>query len=196
MIKYLLKSWKEYLLENKSKGGLLPLDVVDFLITKYAKNPSGPVTLKRGYFDFNEFGKGFEETAASYLIPAKMLLVNVSDSDVAQGNARVMVLAIIHEIQHYNQHMRWDVDDSYREKFSKGNKMPHGRDIFEIDWITMTKFWNNMYSYEARPQEKDAIAFAEKHFDEALKMILDREKELKNKKKGATVKDKKNVRKV
>lgn len=197
MIKYLLKSWKEFLNEGKpkSKGGLLPLDVIDFLIQKYAKNPGGPVALKRGYFDFNEFGsqyaKDFENTAASYLIPAQMLLINVN---VVSGNAAQMIDAVLHEIQHYNQHMRWTEDESYRERFSKGFKLPPGKDISEIDWISMTKWWNHIYPYDKRPQEMDAFRFAEQNYKAAVELILSREKELKSKQKGATVK--KNVRKV
>ncbi len=187
-MKYLLKNWKAFLFENKNAGGLLPLDVIDFIIKRYAKNPQGPVNLKRGYFDFNEFGKGFEDTAASYLIPSQMLIVNVNDSDIAQGNIKIMINAILHEIQHYNQHMRWDSgDEGYKIKFSKGFKIPKNVSLEELDWLTITKFWNKIYSYEKRPQEIDAMNFANNNFKQAFQDILEREKQLKNNKKKDTI---------
>lgn len=178
-MKFLLENWKNFLIEKKdiSGGRKLPLDVLDLLIKHYAKNPGGFITLKRGYFDFNDFrDKDLENDVAVYIAAAQMILININK---AQDKFGSIVRVMLHEIQHYNQHMRWNVDDQYREKLSQGYKLPPGKDIFELDWIPTINFWEKIYPHEQRPHEVDAIKFAEEHVQEAAKMIKDREKELK-----------------
>jgi len=195
--KILISNWKEYLFEDKKKQGRLPLDVIDVLIKKFARNPAGPTTLKRGYFDFQTLGKQWNkensDTAASYIAPSQMLLIN---SDIAEGDAGILIKSTIHEIQHYNQHMRWNEDDKFRFDWTKGKKLPPGvspEDLYDLDFYKLISFWMKAYGYDNAPHEIDARNFADKHYEEAKQIVIDianKEKALKKTKNKDKIKAK------
>lgn len=181
-MKHLLENWKNHLFELKPKSqGLLPLDVVDFLIKHYAKNPNGQITLKRGYVDKDIFNdKELANTPTYYIAPKHFLIIN---KDMAQGEFAGVVENILHEIYHYNQNMKWNEDDKFRMEWTKGKKLPPGYtpdDLYDLDFTKLISFWIKAYGYDNAPHEVEAKKFGEKHVREAIKMILDREKELKN----------------
>ena len=155
--------------------GKLPLSVIDFLIKKYAKNPSGPIKLKRVYTSFSEFVSTEESSniIAAYMVPGKLLLIN---TDTTDGKFSLMVESVVHEVAHYNQHMMWDGDDKYRHTFAGKYKLPKGYDqydLYDLEFETLLEYWIKVYGYEKAPHEIDARSFAQKHLKEAVKTIID-----------------------
>lgn len=161
------------------KKKLLPIDTIDFLIKLYARNPQGLIVLKRGYFDYDEFGakykKDFENTYASYIIPAQLIILNTKTAE--EGIVR-LINTIIHEIQHFNQHMLWKSDDDYRQNLIKKNKLPP--EFAEFDFYKLTTSLLKKFGYEKSPLEKEARDFAKAHTQEALDKIIEREKGIKS----------------
>jgi hypothetical protein len=155
--------------------GKLPLSVIDFLIKQYARNPSGPVKLKRGYIPFSDF-VSIEESnnvIAAYMVPAKMLIINTETTD---GKFSLMVESVVHEIAHYNQHMSWEHDDKFRYEFAGKYRLPKGYtkyDLYELDFETLLDHWLKVYGYEKAPHEVDAKNFAHKNLKAAVKSIID-----------------------
>ena len=47
----LFQKWRKINEDQDNKQGLLPLDILDFLVKTYAKN----IKVKIGYFNFNDF---------------------------------------------------------------------------------------------------------------------------------------------
>lgn len=186
-----LQTWRNYLVEARgTKKGVLPLDVIDYLIKEYARNPGGPVDLKRGYFEFSNFGpeyaEEFKDTAASYLAPGKLMLINV---EVVGGNGIAMINAVIHEIFHYNQHMKWDTADANGRRIWVGaHKLPSGysrKNLEDLDFFTLISFWREYYGYEKAPHEIEAYKWADAHTRDAVNKVVDREHTLKKQSKRA-----------
>ena len=161
------------------KKKLLPIDTIDFLIKLYARNQQGAIVLKRGYFDYNEFGakykKDFENTYASYIIPAQLIILNTKTTE---GNVVKLINTIIHEIQHFNQHMLWKSDENYRQEFVKKNKLPP--EFASFDFYKLTTTLLKKFGYEKSPIEKEAREFAKSHTQEALDKVIERENGIKS----------------
>ena len=174
MMKHYLHTWKDFLYEDKSKIGFLPLDMVDFLIEKYFIKPG---LLKRGYTDFSNEGFGAE--AYAKYIPERHFIIINSEKDL---EIYKWIKVILHEIQHANQHVSWIKSLAYREQFTKGTKLPPNIELNNLSFANLQIFWNKVYEYEEDPSEIDAIEFSNKHHKDAVDMVLAREKELNSRK--------------
>ena len=110
---------------------------------------------------------------AIYLNDRHTLVVN----DDSKGDLRKKVKDILHEIQHYNQQVRWESGDAgYRDRFTKGKQLPPDIEddpllLYDTSWQDMTTFWERRYGYAHAPHEVDARRFAEKKVDEALGFV-------------------------
>lgn len=176
------------LVESQSEQGPLPWEIIEFLVTMYAMKGTPKLGHVSGTLSQLASSKRFAMTGgiyvdwnninAAYNFGNHTLVVNSS----ARGNRRRKVLDILHEIQHYNQQIRWNSKNmSYRDKFVKGKKLPPGIDpttdegdplgLYEISWEDMTRFWLRRYGYERAPHEVDARRFADAKIDEAMAYI-------------------------
>jgi hypothetical protein len=159
--------------------GPIPEEIIDFLIRMYADDEGlrwavadlASVARSRRMRMTGGFHVEWSSVAALYVTTRETLVIN----SVVRTDMRSVVIDILHEIQHYNQHMRW-ANMSHRDRFVRGKKLPASvKDdpimLYEMDWQDMMDFWERTYGYKNSPHEKDARAFAEKTVDEAMGFI-------------------------
>lgn len=113
-----------------------------------------------------------DKVSAVYDQKKRRLIVN---TDVKKS-LRDRVIDVLHEIQHYNQHMLWESSNEFRDRFVAGKKLPPDIEsdpimLYEISWNSICKFWERRYQYWKSPHEKDARKFADETVDEAMKFI-------------------------
>lgn len=176
------------LLEAETRASQLPWEVIEFLVSMYAddatpklKHASASMkklaTAKRHAMP-GGYHVEWDTINAGYSQHTHTLILNNDGS----GDVRKKVLDVLHEIQHYNQHVRWDSGKlSYRDSFVKGKKLPPAIDpdtddgdpagLYDISWLDITKFWLRRYGYKKAPHEVDARKFADENVDEALEYI-------------------------
>lgn len=160
-----------------SEPSLTPA-VVKFLVDAYARKADPKLQ-----WSVLQFGPGRQRITGGYHIerskfagvykPSDHLLLINMDSP---GDLRKKVTDVLHEIQHYNQHTKWDSDAGFRQRFTKGKQLPPDVEddpylLDSISWIRISSFWDRRYRYHNAPHEIDARRFADKHVDEALDYI-------------------------
>lgn len=113
---------------------------------------------------------------ALYVPDAHAIVIN-SDADIDDEK---FVKSILHEIMHYNQHIRWDKPNNirYRQLYLRGKKKPNdvkqdSTMIDVLDWDELTQFWERKYGYGEAPHEVEARQFAESTVDEAMAFIAE-----------------------
>lgn len=174
------------LVEAEQRQTGLPWEIVEFLVRMYAT---------AGNPELRHFEGGFKKLASSarvrlpggihvdwegvgglYNQEQHALVINSEST----GDMRKKVLDVLHEIQHYNQHVAWDSDPSFRDHFTSGKRMPPRMQdtdygdpmlLYEISWADMMKEWVRLYGYANAPHEVDARKFANAHIDEAMGFI-------------------------
>lgn len=176
------------LLETVEGPAELPWEVVEFLVKMYADPGTPP--LKHHFGSFRQSAGSsrhampggqhieWQKIGAMYNQEAHALILNRD----AKGGLEKRVSDVLHEIEHYNQHIRWDSDDtSYRDSYVRGKKLPPAIDpntdegdpigLYEISWDDLTKFWLRRYGYSNAPHEVEARRFASSNLEEALGFI-------------------------
>lgn len=176
------------IVESGSHENVLPWEIVEFLINMYADEGNPRLTHHTGSFAANAPAKRkrlagglhieWNKIGALYVADAHAMAIN---SD-AVGDLKKRVEGVIHEICHYNQHVRWDSGKiSYRSRYIQGKKVPPMMDdnsddfdpsaLYDYSWIDMMEFWLRTYGYANSPHEVEAREFASAHLDEALGFI-------------------------
>jgi len=132
--------------------------VVNFLVDNYAKKSSLFGRLKW------EYGKLRGRTWGRYTYRAKKLKVNKAKT---RNLFKQQVNTILHEIQHWNQHVDWAVklEPKLRKIMSDRSSI-----IREIDSQHSNNHrWDRLnYGYRDSPHEVDARRFAEENVEAAL----------------------------
>ncbi len=131
--------------------------VVDFLIDNYAESSSVLGQLRW------EYGKLRGRVWGKYVFNQKKLYVNKAKTE---GMFRQQVETILHEIQHWNQHVQCSLD-----KRSTEARWRHADDPAKgatHDFATMCMRNKQEHGYWKAPHEIDARKFAEDNIDDAM----------------------------
>lgn len=153
---------------------LLTSEIVDFLVRFYAGDNDGNIgDLKWYYDDFGTKGtKDGRTIGGMYVSEKKTLLINRQDHQDLFKKVR----DVLHEIQHFNQHMDWKHgDDAMKMAFVKGKKFPKGVDeadaVYNMSFDDLVKAWVKIYGYDNSPHEVDARRYAAANGREAMGYI-------------------------
>lgn len=166
---------REYLsLICESSDVPVPLEDIDRLIKRFARNPGGPVKLHRGYMPLSRYdsvrGKGIiKKIGGMYDASTRSIILNEDPRGLSTED---FVETVLHEIGHYNQHMAWLNDEGFREEFTEG-QLPIGLqdiDLSRLTFTDITQFWLSRYGEDAN-HEMDAMIFATSNLDSALAML-------------------------
>ena len=180
-MKRLLYKWRKYLLKEDAspsmdkqpqQGGskILPRQVVEDLIYEYSITDG--LKWKRIDFTSNQYFKNNAENPAavyftqddpSFEFYHTMMINNVPNIDII-----MQISYILHEIQHFNQHMTWNKGIEQRKKYISGKKLPEDFDIKNYTFTDLILFWEKEYGYKNSPHEVDANNFAIKNLKKAL----------------------------
>lgn len=172
--------------ESSLKKGLLTNEAIAIIVDNYA------VSLGKGrpeivYVD----GLVAEDTFALY-VPYHAR--NLSESEAYKGRivlSRVVnkndlfaqVWYLLHELQHYNQHMKFEHDLKYRVNIVSRLQIKITRtpelaqiiqnklDPYEISWFDLIRLDEKLFGYNNSYHEKDADRFANEHVDSALAIL-------------------------
>lgn len=153
----------------------LPMFVVDLLIKRFAVD--GGAKLKRHYSDLSSLRSKSAyntiHTGAVYNPSTMTMLISVRKRPFENA-----VHDVLHEIQHFNQHMGWMTSKKFKKRFvgAARDERPF-EDITELTFIELLNYFIKTYGYEEAPHEIDASLFADIHVDEALDFIIDQLKE-------------------
>lgn len=113
--------------------------------------------------------------------------IYINDDAISAYPLQDRIMYVLHEIQHYNQEIKWRSDRKWRSNFIKNvKKLPSilyddPLAIYDVDennepkitWGDITKFWAMRYGYDNSPDEIDAKLFASKNAPTAMKYVLE-----------------------
>lgn len=152
---------------------MLTSEVVHFLIMHYAGDEEGHTAdLRWKYFDFGKRSHPDGRTIGGMYDPGSgTILINKQPQNVVKK-----MIDVLHEIQHYRQHMTWEKgNDTEKLAFIDGKRLP--KDMTEqeavdsLSFDELVDFWETEYGYRDSPHEVDARRFAAENGHEALGYI-------------------------
>lgn len=158
---------------------VVPMVAVDLLISRFARR-GGRMRLHRAYEDLSHLtrrARGNTHVVAAFYDDETQTMF-IGTGRVPFANA---IESILHEIQHFNQHVGWLTDAAFRRDFVGDFDLPKGTDASNLDGLRfqdLIRFWRRRYGYNEAPQELDAVIFAQQHLDAALDAIIDEFKHL------------------
>ena len=120
---------------------------IDFTSNQYFKNNAE-----------NPAAVYFTQDDPSFEFYHTMMINNVPNIDII-----MQISYILHEIQHFNQHMTWNKGIEQRKKYINGKKLPEDFDIKNYTFTDLILFWEKEYGYKNSPNEVDANNFAIKN---------------------------------
>lgn len=153
--------------------GILSDEAIKLLVKKYAlsnKELKWKVANLEQMYDLDDVYAAYDENSFTIYI----------NPEFTKGDFHQLVESILHEIQHFNQHYKWETDFDHRLKYVKDKKIPDDikEDIEELmllDISSLHDYWENVYGYEQAPHERDSRLFAARKKSEAIELIMSKE---------------------